>query len=315
MTNMLENYESFYEINLKKISHKVFIDKMLYKKLYSCFSSLVNTDFFKKPFYMVFLIPNFKKDIFLYSLGCNFNEDNDIENIREENILSDKKIDYDALYCVASQNGLDILIDRKYLNETENLIFSIFSVKKGYKFNTLKNILFKNKRKDKSLINTPEKIIFFDNHNIELRIKENDLNVKKYENCNFSLILSKKMLIDLDLFLKCFLEEVKKKNFDVDFFYKVNVFYDCLDVEKEILFDMENAEISNFRIHFIQNRLFSIKYDKKEKDFGLFINDIYLTPVDNEIELKINKTYDSKNSNVFYNKNDSTLKLGEYRLF
>lgn len=291
MIDLIENYESFYTTeNDKRFSLKIsddFYEFLAYKCVLITKENIFNSDYT-----INFNLTSLKKHIYLCEVDTS------------ETKALDSPLKFSDITALFNMNiGLNISITFSGLS----INFPIFTIKKSYKFN---KVFFKNlfKKKEKA-----------SNINIELKdvkIKYFDsflckYDKEEYKNVSFYIHLEKKIVNKLYSFFDYFC--INFNNFHLKIFNPI-VYFENNEVEDNIFFNIENAPIENFRISFIQTRLFFIiKEDNKIK---LFINYIYLNSNKKDKVIQFKKQVKSKSNEhkMYYNNDDNTYMLNRILL-
>lgn len=240
----LKTHDEFFEFSHNSV-HKLLVPKEIISQLEADFTSIGNfPEIVKDPYILFALQPNQMKEIYLYEAD------------------KDNKVGFDALVVAIHNAGLDFLIQRG----DRTIIFPVFSISKGYKFNSS---FFKELFTKKPKANPKDSMDIIPNGKYRLRVDDD-----VYDNVSF------KIIIEASVFTKLFEFYENYKNIwqELPFrkYRNLIIYFNKDFVENGILFEILNfSHTADFHLNFIQNRLFFItEIDNKLK---LFMNDMVIT--------------------------------------
>ena len=240
----LKTHDEFFEFSHNS-AHKLLVPKEIISQLEADFTAIGNfPEIVKDPYILFALQPNQMKEIYLYEAE------------------KDNKVGFDALVVTIHNAGLDFLIQRG----DRTIIFPVFSISKGYKFN---GSFFKELFTKKPKANPKDSIDIIPNGKYRLRVDDD-----VYDNVSF------KIIIEASVFTKLFEFYENYKNIwqELPFrkYRNLIIYFNKDFVENGILFEILNfSHTADFHLNFIQNRLFFItEIDNRLK---LFINDMVVT--------------------------------------
>ena len=240
----LKTHDEFFEFSHNSV-HKLLVPKEIISQLEADFVAIGNfSEIVKDPYILFALQPDQMSAIYLYEAE------------------KDNKVGFDALVVTIHNAGLDFLIQRG----ERTIIFPIFSISKGYKFN---GSFFKEFFTKKPKANPKDSIDIIPNGKYRLRVDDD-----VYDNVSFRII------IEASVFTKLFEFYENYKNIwqELPFrkYRNLIIYFNKDFVENGILFEILNfSHTTDFHLNFIQNRLFCIT--EADNKLMLFMNDMVIT--------------------------------------